>query len=260
VKSGQTRPANAQTFRNQTLRLVVHTSAAGKKLRIRLSNTYGEQPLVIGSAHVARRTAAADIDHESDRVLLFRGRSSTTVPARSVVVSDPIDLEVPALSDLSVSLFFPDTVVATTSHILALQTSYVSPEPGDFTAEVKFPVAKTLVSWPFLTGVDVAASARGAAIVAFGSSRRQPKSLPARTSSPAIASSSRRPTRRAFASWARRFHHSRARRSSAPGSTSVFTPPTEKNRVKRSTTEYGTVANSMAWSGREASTRRRSSG
>ena len=35
---------------------------------------------------------------------------------------------------------------------------------------VKFPVAKTITSWPFLTGVDVVASAGGAAIVAFGSS------------------------------------------------------------------------------------------
>lgn len=121
------RPANAQTFRNQTLRLVVHASAGGKKLRIRLSNTYGEQPLVIGSAHVARRTAAADIDHESDRVLLFRGQPSTRVPARSVVVSDLIDLEVPALSDLSVSLFFPDAVVATMSHILAYKQATCRP-------------------------------------------------------------------------------------------------------------------------------------
>jgi lysophospholipase L1-like esterase len=164
------RPANSQTFRNQTLRLVVHTSAGGKRLRIRLSNIFGEQQLVIGSAHIARRTTAADIDPASDRILLFRGRSSTTIAAQSMVVSDPIDLEVPALSDLAVSVFFPETAVATTSHSLALQTNYVSAETGDFTAAVKFPASKTLVSWPFLTGVDVAASSRGTAIVAFGSS------------------------------------------------------------------------------------------
>jgi lysophospholipase L1-like esterase len=87
-----------------------------------------------------------------------------------MVVSDPVDLDVPALSDLAISLFFPNTTVATTLHILALQTSYVSPETGDSTAAVKFPVARTIVSWPFLTGVDVATSPGGAAIVAFGSS------------------------------------------------------------------------------------------
>jgi lysophospholipase L1-like esterase len=87
-----------------------------------------------------------------------------------MAVSDPVDLDVPALSDLAISLFLPETTVATTSHILALQTSYVSLETGDSTASVKFHVAKTIVSWPFLTGVDVAASPRAAAIVAFGSS------------------------------------------------------------------------------------------
>ena len=51
-----------------------------------------------------------------------------------------------------------------------LQTSYVSPAAGDCTAAVKFPVDKTIVSWPFLTGIDVAASPHAAAIVAFGSS------------------------------------------------------------------------------------------
>jgi len=165
------RPANAQAFRNQTIRLIVHTSAAGKKVRIRLSNTYGEQPLVIGSAHIARRSTAADIDPASDRMLSFRGQSSITVPAGSTVVSDSVDLDVPALSDLSISVFFPATTVAMTSHNLALQTNYVSSaETGDVTARVNFPISKTIVSWPFLTGVDVAASSRGAAIVAFGSS------------------------------------------------------------------------------------------
>ena len=32
------RPASAVAFRNQSVRLIVHTSAGGKKLRVRLSN------------------------------------------------------------------------------------------------------------------------------------------------------------------------------------------------------------------------------
>ena len=112
----------------------------------------------------------ADIDPASDRTLMFHGRPSTAVPARSTVVSDPVELKFPALSDLAISLFLPDTTAATTIHILARQTNYVSPDSGDFTATVKFPVARTIGSWPFLTGVDVEASPRGRAIVAFGSS------------------------------------------------------------------------------------------
>jgi lysophospholipase L1-like esterase len=163
------RPANAQTFRNQTLRLIVHVSAGGAKLRIRLSNVFGDRPLAIGAVHVARRTNASEIDPASDRPVSFDRRRSVTVSPGSAVISDSIDLRVTPLSDLAVSLFFADEAVATTSHSLALQTSYVS-APGDFTGETKFPVAKTIASWPFLTGVDVAASSRAAAIVAFGSS------------------------------------------------------------------------------------------
>jgi len=163
-------PGRLQTFRNQSLRLIVHTSVGGTKVRIKISNTYGAKPLLIGAAHIARRTAEAEIDPTSDRTMMFRGQASTTVPARSMVVSDPVDLDVSALSDLAISLFFPETTEATTSHSLALQTNYVSAETGDSTAAVKFPVVRTTAVWPFLTGVDVAASPRGAAIVAFGSS------------------------------------------------------------------------------------------
>ena len=163
-------PASLRTFHNQSLRLIVHTSAGGKRVRIRISNTYGDKPLAIGSAHIARRSASADIDPSSDRPVGFSGRPSISVPPGSTVVSDPVELDVPALSDLSISLFLPQVTEARTIHILAQQTNYLSAETGDYTAAVKFPVAKTLHSWPFLTGVDVEASPHTVTIVAFGSS------------------------------------------------------------------------------------------
>jgi lysophospholipase L1-like esterase len=163
-------PGNVQSFRNQSLRLIVHTSTGGKRVRIKISNTYGAQPLQIGVAHIARRTTGADIEPTSDRALTFLGQRSTSVPAGSLMMSDPVDLEVPALSDLAITLFFPETTKVTTEHILAQQTNYVSPEGGDFTSSVKFPVGKTIRSWPFLTGVEVEASSHGATVVALGSS------------------------------------------------------------------------------------------
>lgn len=163
-------PKSLQAYSNQSLRLIVHTSAGGSKVRIKISNTYGDAPLLIGGAHIARRAAAAEIDPGSDRTLRFHGRLTTTVAAGSLVISDPVELEVPALSDLAISLFLPQHVEAKTSHSMAKQTSYVSPETGDATAAVKFPVSKAIHSWPFLTGVDVEASPDARAIVAFGSS------------------------------------------------------------------------------------------
>ncbi len=166
----QPMPGRLQSLHNQTLRLIVHTSAGGTKVRINISNTFGDRPLFIGGAHIARRTAAADIEPTSDRTLMFHGQRSTTIAARSMAVSDSVELDTPALSDLAISIFLPNATEVTTSHLVAKQTSYVSAETGDFTADVKFPVAKKIGSWPFLTRVDVAASPRGVAIVAFGSS------------------------------------------------------------------------------------------
>jgi lysophospholipase L1-like esterase len=120
--------------------------------------------------HIARRASGADIDSASDRSVTFHGEKGVTIPPRSIAVSDAVDLEVPALSDLAISLFFEDTALATTTHALAQQTSYMSPETGDSTAEAKFTVARTIAAWPFLTGVDVVGPDRGFSIVALGSS------------------------------------------------------------------------------------------
>jgi hypothetical protein len=100
-------PRSLQTVKDQSLRLIVHTSAGGTKVRIKISNTYGDQPLLIGGAHLALRTTAAEIDPRSDRTLKFQGKLSTSVAAGSMVVSDRVELDVPALSDLAISLFLP---------------------------------------------------------------------------------------------------------------------------------------------------------
>jgi lysophospholipase L1-like esterase len=163
-------PAHPQTFHNQTLRLIVHVSAAGSKIRITLSNIFGDQPLVVSAAHVARRVTGPDIDLATDRTLTFHGHEATRINARSTITSDPVDLEVPKLSDLAISLFLPGDAVASTSHSLALQTNYVSSENGNYTATAKFPAATKFKHWPFLTGVDVLVPPGGGSIVAFGSS------------------------------------------------------------------------------------------
>ncbi|TQK07860.1 SGNH/GDSL hydrolase family protein [Herbaspirillum sp. SJZ107] len=160
--------AQTQSFSNQTLRLIVHTSIGGPRVRIRISNELGTTPLRIGEAHVARRQAGAAIVDGSDRPLTFSGMRSIVIPPGAPVLSDPVDLDVPALSDLAVSLHLPDTVQATTIHGSAFQTNYVS-LPGNFTSAATLPTERTLTSWPFLTEVDVNTPAN-AAIVALGDS------------------------------------------------------------------------------------------
>jgi lysophospholipase L1-like esterase len=156
-------------FANQTLREIVHTSAAGSTVRVRLSNAYGNEAVVIGSAHLALRENKSAIVGDSDRVLTFNGRPSVTIPANALVLSDPVKLDVAASTDLAVSLFLPKPTAGSGIHYSAQQTSYIA--PGDVAGGASFPEsAATLTSWVFLTGVDVAAPASAATIVAFGDS------------------------------------------------------------------------------------------
>jgi lysophospholipase L1-like esterase len=160
--------ADTQSFSNQTLRLIVHTTIGGSRVRIRISNELGTTPLRIGEAHIALRQGGANIVAGSDRPLTFSGGRSIVVPPGAPVLSDPVDLDVPALSDLAVSLHLPETVQATTIHASAFQTNYVS-LPGNFTGAATLPTERTITSWPFLTEVDVNAPG-SAAIVALGNS------------------------------------------------------------------------------------------
>jgi lysophospholipase L1-like esterase len=155
-------------FDGQTLRQIVHTSIGGDRVRVRLS-TVGASGLVIGAAHIALRSAGATIVSGSDRTLTFSGSPSITIPPGAVVVSDPVELDVPALGDLAVSIFVPANTGPATWHFEGLQTSYISP-PGDFTASTGMPVAATTQAWFWLAGIEVTAPKQTGAIVAIGDS------------------------------------------------------------------------------------------
>ena len=66
------------TLVRQTLRLSSRTSIGGDHVRIRISNEYGDRPLVIGAAHIAVRDTGAAIVAATDRALTFGGRASVS--------------------------------------------------------------------------------------------------------------------------------------------------------------------------------------
>ncbi len=160
---------SVKSFDHQTIRQVVRVSMGGDTVRVRFSNEFGHVPLRIGAARIALSAGGARIQPGSSRLLTFGGDSTFTVPAGAPVLSDPVAMHLPALADLAVSLYLPDSTAASTYHELSVRTSYVSPR-GDHTGEVAMPVAAKPVSWFFLSGVSVRAPAGAAAIVTLGNS------------------------------------------------------------------------------------------
>ncbi|GHG87950.1 hypothetical protein GCM10018780_05970 [Streptomyces lanatus] len=139
---------------DRTLRLVVHTSVGGPRVRLRFDNTFAAGPVRIGSATVAVQRSGAAAKAAPVRVR-FGGAAGVEIPAGAQAYSDPLGFTVPADGNLLVSFHLPGTVPAAPVHRLAQQRSYVS-GAGDYTADASgTPYGTVLTSWPLLTGVDV---------------------------------------------------------------------------------------------------------
>ncbi len=164
-------PAETGAFNNQTLRMTMRASLGGNTVRVRISNAYGGRPLEIASAHVARREVGAAIIPGADRKLVFGGLPTATIAAGAVLFSDPVELDLPPLADLAVSLYLPGEIpnAFQITGRYARQTNYISP-PGDFTAVPVMPIGSLTSDWFFVCGIDVLASADTGGIVTLGDS------------------------------------------------------------------------------------------
>lgn len=98
-------PPWRQPMQDTSLRQIVRVSAGGSALRVRVSNLFGESPLVISAAAVARvltLDAQPAVDAASLTALRFEGHDGVTVPPHAETWSDPVALAVPAGADIAV--------------------------------------------------------------------------------------------------------------------------------------------------------------
>ncbi len=155
-----------------TLRQVIHVSLGGRAVRLRVSNAFGTTPLVLHGVHLARAVTpigGGAIQRESDREVRFNGERSVAVPPGAIMLSDPVELEFPALADLAISLHLQKVPALLTGHPGSRTHSYVI--PGDHLADAEMATAKKTVHWYFITGLDVVdADGTAAAVVVLGDS------------------------------------------------------------------------------------------
>jgi len=171
------------TLNNQTVRQILHASVGGNRVRVVLSNAFGTAPLKIGAAHVALRECAdakAGCTRSSDTAIVGAAKSLTvngstafTILAGASLVSDPVDLAVPALGDVVIDLYVPDDVTGGTSpltwHQGSSQSAYIS--AGNTAGAAKVDATLRPASWFLLSRLEVVApSANAGVIAAFGDS------------------------------------------------------------------------------------------
>src|SRR6476661_6755921 len=95
------------TLAYSTLRQFVHTTIGGQHLRVRFSNAYGTNAVVIQSVHIALAAGTgsltnAIINPATDAALTFHGGPAIVIPPGVVVWSDPCDFNLPALTNLAI--------------------------------------------------------------------------------------------------------------------------------------------------------------
>ncbi len=159
---------------NQTLRLMVWTTAGGSQVRVKFTNRFSTSPLVISSAHVALRQSGGAIQAGTDRALTFGGSASVTIAGGDEVWSDAAVLDVPQHADLAISMYLPGTFTPQTFHPTGLKTSYLS-QTGNFVSSGTMPAptgfaTKTTTQVLFVSQVEVLAPDAPVTIVALGDS------------------------------------------------------------------------------------------
>lgn len=159
---------------NSTLRQFVRTTIGGKHLRVRFSNAYGTDPVTIHAAHIALSSATASagdghIDIATDTALTFHGAPGAVVPAGETLLSDPIAFDLPAITNVAVSIHFGNISASTINgHPGSRTTSFI--QSGNAVSTASLPSASKTAHWYIITGIEVLAAPSSRAVIVLGDS------------------------------------------------------------------------------------------
>lgn len=159
---------------DQSIRMLVQTTVGGDRIRVRLTNIYGEKPVHVGHATIARPNTRtpdlSDIDPASLRELRFNGQTSATIHRGAELISDPLPYPVKEQEDLVVTLYFPELTGPVTFHGQSRVTNFIgatdlttAPDGAGFTIRPD-------CCWMFLSGIDVERRGSPGAVVVLGDS------------------------------------------------------------------------------------------
>lgn len=165
--------AGAVPLRDVSLRQIVRTTVAGPALRVRLSNLFGREPLVLDTASVGLVQPGTEggkplLQGGSLRPLSFEGRRSVTVAPGAEVWSDPVALPVPRVADVAVQMHVVSAPTLATGHPGSRISSWALPGNRVDAADWSDAVAKD--GWWHLAAVDVGSAASQPVLVATGDS------------------------------------------------------------------------------------------
>ncbi|WP_414496509.1 SGNH/GDSL hydrolase family protein [Stenotrophomonas maltophilia] len=150
------------SLHGQTFRQTARISLGGPRLRIRLSNAYGTQPLRIGAASVAAHAGA------TPQALRFDDQPGVLIGPGQERLSDPLPLATDDRQALQISVFVPGPAPVQTFHWEGRQTSWIA--PGDQSQAQALSGASSTTARLFLAGIEVEAAPSARSVVVIGDS------------------------------------------------------------------------------------------
>lgn len=160
-------------FRDVSLRQLVRTTAAGRALRVQVSNLFGREPLQLSAASVALVRPGSEagrpgLQPGSLKPLRFNGARSLTLAPGSEAWSDPVDVELPRLADIAVQMHVLVAPAQATAHPGSRISSWTL--AGNHADDLDWPAAAALDGWWHLAAVDVIPRQPQPVLVAIGDS------------------------------------------------------------------------------------------
>lgn len=161
--------AYPRSFADQTIRMIVRTSAGGPRFRLEFANINASDTVVLGEIRAALSGHDGSTLPGSDRAVTFGGKPHLTLFPGARAMSDPIDLALPPLTEVAVSIYLPQSTPANSVDPLALMPTYIA--DGNQAAATTLHDALIAGAYFWLRGLSVETADAGAgAIVALGDS------------------------------------------------------------------------------------------
>lgn len=127
---------------NNSLRQIVQVSIGGEKVRLKLTNHFGNSAVEIKAVELAAAKTAgssAEIDEKTSVNVTFNGSRSATIAKGNMLVSDEVDFVITPRQNVAITIHYgssPSTNVS--GHSGSRTTSYLaSGNTTDFTSAVK---------------------------------------------------------------------------------------------------------------------------
>ena len=153
---------------NNTIRQVVRVSIGGDSLRLRFSNEFSTDTVVMKKVSIAVSKGGSVIDTTTIKRLKFNDESEVVMNPGIAVTSDPLSFDLKPRTDVAITIYFGRTSSDVTGHPGSRTTSYIL--EGDKTTAADFTDATETDHWYNINGIDVKAPASSGAVVILGNS------------------------------------------------------------------------------------------